>query len=279
MARDPWVIEYEANEHLFLSPGLKDKQMSRSNPTEGSKNPSTRWFEWAGGSDGGFIRWYNKDTEQQQKVDGPFTFLLLDELATIKGWHEPSESGIFANEVRDTRQDVFVVRSFKGGELASGIYAQIRDRIIALGGHYSASLYLAYKEGEELRIGNLQLKGAASGAWMEFKKECGTVKDANGKSVRAYFVDAVTITGYEQAKKGGTVYRIPKFALKKVGEDTNRQAVALDAELQAYLAEYLKRPKAEVAKPAEDAAPAADAPPTTGKPGDRFGDFEDDIPF
>lgn len=258
--------------------------MSRSNPTDGIKNPSTRWFEWAGGDDGGFVRWYNKDAEKQEKLELPFTFLLLDELATIKGWHEPSESGIFANEVRDTRQDVFVVRSFKGGELASGLYAQIRDRIIALGGKYHASLYLAYKEGDELRIGNLQLKGAATGAWMEFKKSCGSTKDANGKSVRSYFVDAVTITGYEQAKKGGTVYRIPQFALKKVSADTNLQAIALDAELQGFLSDYLKRPKAEVSKaPVEGGEHAPTEPegraPSVGKPGDRFGDFEDDIPF
>lgn len=255
--------------------------MSRSNPTEGIKNPSTRWFEWAGGADGGFIRYYNKDTEKQEKVEGAFTFLLLDELSTVKGWHEPSESSIFANEVRDTRQDVFVVRSFKGGELASGIYSQIRDRIIALGGHYSASLYIAYKEGEELKIGNLQLKGAASGAWMEFKKACGTRKDENGKSVRAYFIDAVTITGFEQAKKGGTVYRIPQFSLKSVSPDTNHQAIALDSELQAYLTEYLKRPKAEAIKKSEEAEQEPEPPqePPIGKPGDRFGDFADDIPF
>lgn len=283
MARDPWVIEYEENEHLFLSPGLKDKTMSRSNPTEGSKNPSTRWFEWAGGSEGGFIRWYNKDTEKHEQVNGPFTFLLLDELATIKGWHEPSESGIFANEVRDTRADVFVVRSFKGGELASGLYPQIRDRVIALGGHYSVSIYLAYKEEDELKIGNLQLKGAAAGAWMDFKRNCESKKDANGKSVRAYFVDAVTIAGYEQMKKGGTIYRVPKFSLKTVTTETNNQALALDAELQAYLAEYLKRPKTEVAKPSEGAAPnyesPTDAPTPIGEPGNRFDDFEDDLPF
>ena len=257
--------------------------MSRSNPTDGAKNPSTRWFEWAGGSDGGFIRWYNKDTEKQEKAELPFTFLLLDELSTVKGWHEPSESGIFANEVRDTRQDALVVRSFKGGELASGIYAQIRDRIIALGGHYSASLYIAYKEGDELKIGNIQLKGAASGTWMDFKKSAGTAKDANGKSVRAYFVDAVTITGFEQLKKGGTIYRVPQFALKKVSPETNLQAVALDAELQAFLSDYLKRPKAEVAKPADWAPDAPDEPagdtPPLGKPGDRFDGFEDDLPF
>lgn len=249
--------------------------MSRSNPTEGAKNPSTRWFEWAGGADGGFVRWYDKDAEKHIKVDGPFIFLVLDELSTVKGWHEPSESSIYANEVRDLRQDALVVKSFKGGELASGLYADIKDKIVAKGGHYHASVYVAYRDGEELKIGNLGLKGAALGAWMDFKKAAGSKKDGNGKSVRAYYVDAVAITDFEQAKKGGTVYRVPKFALKPVSEATNQQAAGLDAELQAYFADYLKRPKAEAAKPAnggEEEPPLPDA-------ASHFDDMAEDIPF
>jgi hypothetical protein len=253
--------------------------MSRSNPTEGARNPSTRWFEWAGGDEGGFLRWWNKDTETQMKVEPPFTFLLLDELSSVKGWHEPSESSIYANEVRDLRQEALVVKSFKGGELASGLYADIKDKIVAKGGHYHASVYIAYKEGEELRLGNLGLKGAALGAWMEFKKSAPTKKDANGKSVKAYFVDAVTITGHDQQKKGGTTYRVPTFALKPVGEATNQQALAIDAELQAFLNDYFKRPKAEAAKPqnGHSEEPPADDPPPRKK--GAFDDFEDDIPF
>src|SRR6185295_2040393 len=190
--------------------------MSRSNPTDGTRNPATRWFEWAGGDQGGFIRWYDKDAKADVKIDGAFTFLLLDELSTVKGWHEPSESGIYANEVRDLRSDALVVKSFKGGELASGLYTTIKDRIVAKGGHYHGSIYVAYKDGDTLKIGNLGLKGAALGAWMDFKKAASSKKDAAGKNVKAYFVDAVTISGYEQAKKGGTTYRIPKFALKTV---------------------------------------------------------------
>jgi len=253
--------------------------MSRSNPTEGSRNPSTRWFEWAGGGDGGYIRWYNKETEQQVKMDGTFTFLLLDELSTVKGWHEPSESGIYANEVRDTRQDALVVRSFKGGELASGIYTTIRDRIIALGGHYCASLYLAYKEGEELRIGNLNLKGAAASAWMEFKRNAPMKRNSEGKNLRAYFVDAIKVTGYEQAKKGGTVYRIPQFAFQAVSDAANQQAVTLDAELQAFLDEYLKRPKAQAAAPASNGNVEPESEPEEPPRNKQFDDFEDDIPF
>lgn len=243
--------------------------MSRSNPTEGARNPSTRWFEWSGGSDGGFVRWYDKEAKSHVQMGEGFTFLLLDELATIKGWHEPSESAIFANEVRDTRQEVFVVKSFKGGELVSGLYSGIRDRVVALGGHFCVSLYIAYKDGDELKIGNLNLKGASAGAWMEFKRNAQTKKDANGKSVRAYFVDAVKVIGYEQMKKGGTVYRVPKFALATVSEGTNQQAIALDAELQAFLSDYFKRPKAET-KPPEQ-------PETNG--GSKFDDMEDDIPW
>lgn len=267
-----WVADYEREE----------ERMSRSNPTEGARNPSTRWFEWAGGSDGGFVRWYNKDTEQQIKVDGAFTFLLLDELSTIKGWHEASESSIYSNEVRDTRQETLVVKSFKGGELASGIYTSIRDRIVAIGGHYCASIYLAYKaEDGTLKIGNLNLKGAAAGAWMEFKRNAPTKKDAAGKSARAYFVDAVKISGFEEAKKGGTTYRVPTFALTSTTDATNQQALALDAELQAFLADYFKRPKAEAAKAAEPPAEPAtttarDEPPARKG---RFDDMEDDIPF
>ncbi len=264
-----WVNDYEKEE----------ERMSRSNPTEGTRNPCTRWFEWAGGAEGGFVRWYNKDTKEDVKFEGAFTFLLLDELSTVKGWHESSESSIYANEVRDTRQETLVVRSFKSGELASGIYTSIRDRIVAIGGHYCASIYIGYKDGEGLKIGNLCLKGAAAGAWMEFKRNAPTRKDASGKSTRAYFMDAVKITGYEQMKKGGTTYRVPQFGLAAVSETTNQQAVALDGELQAFLTDYFKRPKAEAVKTVPDSQREETPVEKEKKPAVRFDDMEDDIPF
>lgn len=252
--------------------------MSRSNPTDGVRNPSTRWFEWSGGDDGGFVRWYNKESETTEKGQGAFTFLLLDELSTIKGWHDPSGSSIYANEVRDTRQDVFVVRSFKGGEIASGIYANIRDRVKAYGGHYCASIYIAIKEGSDLRIANLSLKGAAAGAWMEFKRSAPTKKNEDGKSLKAYFVDAIKIDGYEQLKKGSTVYRIPKFSLVPVSESTNHQAVALDTELQTFLSDYLKRPKASTAPPAPTTDDVENDAPFDSRPAARD-ELDEDIPF
>jgi hypothetical protein len=248
--------------------------MSRSNPTDAARNPATRWFEFASGADGGFVRYYDKENEKQVPLGdsqngGKFVFILLDELATVKGWHDSSDSGIFANEVRDTRQDTLVVRSFKGGDLASGLYASIKDRIVAVGGHFVASCYIAYKDGDSLKIGNIRFKGAALSAWMEFKKACPTKKDAAGKSVKAYYVDAVKIEGFEQQKKGGTTFRVPVFGLVPISAESNAQAIALDGELQAYLADYLKRPRVE----------AATASAKSEAPKGHFDDMPDDIPW
>lgn len=264
--------------------------MSRSNPSDAAHNPATRWFEFASGEEGGYVQFYDKETEKQVPIGSAeqgssFTFLLLDELATVKGWHEESGSGIFSNEVRDTRQDTLVVRSFKGGELASGLYADIRDSIIAAGGHFVASCYIAFRDAHNvLRMGNIRFKGAALAAWMEFKRECPSKKDTNGKTIKAYYVDAVRIEGFEQQKKGRVTYRVPVFELTAVGEDTNKQAMDLDAELQAYLADYLKRPRAEAAASTakQEPAPApttTQAPPPNGGGGGHFDDMPDDIPF
>lgn len=214
--------------------------MSRSNPTESNPNPCTRWFEYAGGNDGGFIRYYDKQAEQQIAVGDGFTFLLLDELATVKGWHDPSDSAIFANEVRDTRQDVLVVKAFKGGELASGLYAQVRDRVGNFGGHFVASCYIAYKGADGYMLGNLAFKGSALKTWMDFKKACGT-KDGR----RAYYLDAIRIEGFTEGKKGSIVYRTPKFKLVPASDEANNEAIRLDTELQEYLNAYLRRAKVE----------------------------------
>lgn len=252
--------------------------MSRSNPTEAVRNPSTRWFQFASGADGGFVRYYDKEAKANVPLGdaangGKFGFLLLDELATVAGWHDPSESAIFANEVRDTRQDTLVVKSFNGGELASGLYASIKDRIVAVGGHFVSSCYIAYKDGDSLKIGNIRFKGAALSTWMDFKKQCPTKKDASGKSIKAYYVDAVKIEGFEQQKKGGTTFRVPKFSLAPLSEESNKQALALDAELQAFLSDYLKRPRAEAA------ASIAKFEVPQESPKGHFDDMQDDVPW
>lgn len=203
--------------------------MSRSNPHVNAPSPAVRWFEWNG--EHGWVRYYDKDKKETIDVPLPFKFLLLDELGSVRGWHDASKSGIYSNEVRDTRTDVLVVKSFKHGTLAEGLYKDIKDRVNTLGGQFVANCYIAFKDNGELKIASLRFKGAALGAWMEFRK-------ANRS---ALYEDAVEISGFTEGKKGRITYRMPAFSTCDVSAETNSAAVALDEELQEWLTAYFNR--------------------------------------
>lgn len=231
--------------------------MSRSNPSEHLANPSTRWFEWHG--EKGLIRYYNRETKVNVDVPLPFRFLLLDELASVRGWHDPSSSGIYSNEVRDTAAEILVVKSFKGGTIAEGLYKAIKDRVNAAGGDYTANCYIAYKaDDNSYALGSLRLKGAALGGWMEFRKAHRS----------AIYQKAIRITGYTEGKKGKVTFRVPTFECFDVSADAEAAAVGLDKELQTFLGGYLKKNKtdqADTTEPAHltDEQVAYDMPPVT----------------
>lgn len=203
--------------------------MSRSNPSQNQTNPAVRFFEWNG--EHGLVRYYDKDAKKNVDVALPFTFLLLDELASVRGWHDPSQSGIYSNEVRDTRTEIIVVKAFKEGVLAEGLYKDIKDRVNASGGSYNATCYIAFKHDGALAIGSLRFKGAALGEWMEFRK-----------SHRAdLYKKAITIADYVEGKKGKVVFRVPAFETKVTSSETDAIAVDLDRQLQTFLEAYLSR--------------------------------------
>jgi hypothetical protein len=253
--------------------------MSRSNPHEnGIPNPSTRWFEWNG--ENGTVRYYDKEKKENVEVGSDFTFILLDRLGTVGGWHDASSSSIYANEVKDTRQDVLVVKSFKGGTLAEGLYKDIKDRVNSEGGQFVASCYIAYKDdGGELAIAGMRFKGAALGAWMDFEK-----------AHRAdLYKKAIRIQGSTEGKKGRVVFRTPNLKLVDVTPETDLIAIALDKQVQDYLAVYLKRNKREqveaASKHVRDEDVAYDDNSQDGRvelpPARNYGPplTDDDIPF
>ena len=212
--------------------------MSRSNPQENSTpNPATRWFEWNG--EHGVVRYYDKEVKKNIDVGSDFTFVLLDQLGSVRGWHDASQSGIYSNEVKDTRQDVLVVKAFKGGPLAEGFYKDIKDRVNAVGGQFNANCYIAFRNGDgALTIGSLRFKGAALGAWMEFCK-------AHRSDL---YKKAIRIHGFTEGKKGRIVFRVPVLTLVELSPASNEAATALDVTLQEFLAGYLKRTKRDQAE-------------------------------
>ena len=242
--------------------------MSRSNPTDNLPHPCTLWMEWDGSN--GEFRYYDKEQKKNISLGNNLAFILLDQLATVKGWHDASESGIFSNEVRDIVQDVLVVKAFKGGTLAEGCYKQIRDRIIAHGGHFTANLYVAIKAGNELAIASVQFKGAALSSWMEFSK----------KNRGELYKKVVRCKGFEEGKKGKIVFRTPIFGLAEVSPETDSKAIDCDRVLQEFLKSYFARTRVEqVEKLPADARMDNETPgPTDATSRRSSGDMEDDIP-
>lgn len=194
--------------------------MSRSTVTE-SANPSTKWFEWSGST--GQLKYWDKNKQENVFVDLPFTFLILDQLSTVTGYSDEFGSGIWANEVRDLRSEYLTVRT-KNGILGRGLYDHVKS---LKGVRFTKSVYIAYYEGKELKLGHLKIVGSSLGAWIEFSK---------GKNL---YHGAVTLSDKVAAKKGTTKYFVPVFTVKEeVSEETDAKAKELDKQLQAYLNQY-----------------------------------------
>lgn len=225
--------------------------MSLSNPQV--QNPAKHFFQWKGGAEafkengktkheGGKVVYYDKEAQENVEMPLPFSFIVLDELATITGFSEKEQSGFWSNEVRDLSKEKLVVKT-KGGTVASGLYSNISESIKSKGAKYAISAYIAFKDEDgELAIGNIKISGAALTAWIEFKKRFDISQCA------------VFITDEPKLEKKGTNYYFsPVFEGQNMSEATRNEAVKLDEELQRYLNTYFSRkPEADDLVTAED---------------------------
>lgn len=234
--------------------------MSRSNPSENLTNPSTRYFEWNGSK--GHVKYYDSGSKTTIEVPLPFRFLPLDALSTVTGYDEKGKSRIYANLVRPRLlgKTPLTVRSKGSGILAQGLYRDIKSQILAAGGKFAVSLYVAYAAAEdEWATGSLMLKGAAAGAWMDFEKQHKSPK---------VFASAIVIGDKAEGKNGGVRYFTPIFSLETSSSAEDAAAIALDTEVQAYLATIV----AQAPEP-----PAEEPEPVTA--GAATDVDEDSIPF
>ena len=254
--------------------------MSRSNPNSSLQNPSSRWFRWDG-AEGHFSYW-DREAKEEVDLENPVSFVLLDTTSTVAGWHERSKSGIYSNEVRDTRTEPLVVKAKAGGVLGCGVYKEIREQIVAHGAHFVTNAYVGYVgEDGALALGVVQFKGAALNAWVEF---C-------SKNRKAVYEKAFKVTGALQGKKGKIVFFTPTLAVQELKQETANEAWALDKQLQDYFKEYFSKPKSQAAQPAPageapqpdaaDTGSQPDAPESEPEPGEPEPPAveDDDVPF
>lgn len=244
--------------------------MSRTQPNQtGPKNPARKFLEWKSSKKA----WVYYDKTKEAEVEIPhaeLAFIVLDQLNTVKGFDERAHSGIWSNEVRNVKEDKLTVRN-KKGVLDEGTWDAVKS---ISGAKFTKSVYVMAKINGDYELANLQLNGAALGAWFDFTDREGSLE---GDIV-------ISAKRTKEGKKGAVTYFMPDFEIvsKTLSKEAHEQADEMDQELQGYLLQYLN--------PAAPTPQAATAPatsytePHTGAPIDEpDGDFEteDDtnIPF
>lgn len=188
-------------------------------------NPATKFIDWK--SNEKCFSYYDKEEAKNVLIPLPFTFLVLDELHTIKGWNDATSSNIYSNEVKFISKEVMTVKPFKGNEIAKGIYKDIKEKIVAAGGHYTKSIYIMLEDGT---LANIQLKGSAVQKWGDFSQK-----------TKSRFADEwVTVANVEEGKKGAVKFTTPLFSFAK--SLTDKECDLADTAfntLESYLKAYL----------------------------------------
>lgn len=173
----------------------------------------------------GALSYYDKESQENVEVPTPFEFVVLDQLATVKGWSNEHDTGVWSNEVKRVGEQPFNVRT-KNGLVASGLWKDIKDEVKADGANFHAVIYLAAKGREGLETQALLLKGAALNAWVEFTKK------NNLKT------NKVVLSDWSDAKKGSVNYKVPVFSAVPLEDGELEEAKERAKELKAYHEQY-----------------------------------------
>ncbi len=193
-------------------------------PERKSQNPAKKFLSWK--SDDKCFSYYDKQKEENVKVELPLNIVILEHYHTVKGWHDKSESGIYSNEVFAIGSDELEVKAFKGGLIAKGLYKEIKGQIKDAGAHYSRSIYAVTND---LEIINISLKGSGVSAYSDF------IQDFGDNNFDKHWVK---ISGAKELKKGKVTYSVPVFEKGAKIKDKSK-LMPFAEELQEYMLEYL----------------------------------------
>lgn len=190
-------------------------------------NPASKFLDWK--SNDKCFEYYDKEEQKKVQLSLPFKFLVLDELHTIKGWNDASSSSIFSNEVKYISKEPMTVKPFKGNEIAKGLYKDIKDKVVAAGGHYTKSIYIMLESGE---LANLQLKGSAVQKWGDFTQ----------KTRNRLADEWISVSKAIEGKKGAVKFFTPDFSFaKSLSSEESIQADECFNVLENYLKTYLTK--------------------------------------
>jgi len=174
-----------------------------NNTPKTNQNPASKFLEWK--SNEKCFAYYDKQKKENVLIDLPIKIQFLEEFHTVKGWNDKNQTGIYSNEVKFISTEPLTVKMFNGMEVATGLYNDIRLKIIDAGGKYHKSVYCLLN-GE---LVNLQMKGAVVASYGLFANG-DKLKKINGNS-NTFESNFIEINSFEELKKGATKYTVPVF--------------------------------------------------------------------
>lgn len=200
--------------------------MSRKEQFAKKSNPAECTLEWAGASDKGVFRIWDKETKQEVEV-ASVKFAVLAERNCIRGWYEEKKCNAYSNEVASLKNQELTVRYYDNGkprELCHGKYEDIKAEMASIGMKYNKVVYALVIEADNINpntIVKILLKGAAASAWFD-------VADKQ---------KAILCSGFLDGKKGAVKFRTPVFEVVDLDSGADEEAELAYEQVKIYLAD------------------------------------------
>lgn len=202
---------------------------------ENVKNPCNIFLQWK--SDSYCFVFFDKNKQENVKIELPLKFLALKQLQNVKGWSDALNGQIISNEVEFlSKEELNVVcyhKNIKGENvkttIAKGLYSNIKDAVVTSGARYHKSVYIMLEDGT---LANLQLKGATVKEWNDFfNKNKNRITD-----------EWIKISKVKEDKKGGIKFNVPVFEFDEIlSKEDNTMADETFELINNYLKIYLKK--------------------------------------
>lgn len=218
-------------------------------------SPCVKYLKWKNKYDsndllvgGTFVNW-NKDTEQNEEIELPFKFAVLEPgMKTFKGFNEKQKTGVWSNEGKSPEHEI--VLKNKTGVLMKfrvGDYKKHKDEINGHGAKYVSSVYIGVPTENGIEIWNLQLGGAAANGGSDptdadpsekFDGWYSFIKRAKQDIYKKWII----VEDTKSKKKGKTKFTIPVFEFGGlINEEDGAQLDNLDTELKEYFKFYFEK--------------------------------------
>jgi len=272
--------------------------MSRIKKRAGSSSPVKKYVSFAGGK--GKVKFHDKEHKDADEKGNVYLdsidFVVLDIKSSISGFNEKASASINSNllDPYSVGKEEFVVKTKVDGKFdvfAQGVYKEIKDEVIAIGGKFTTNIFALADLGDGQQIIRLELNGSGLSPWIEFTGKLENQDDLDdlivtigrgqlctrkkGKTVPvsdAEYKKIVAAIKKDPLAERPVLFYEPAFQSESLPEDLAEQANEADEVLQKYFDESgTSKPEDIEVNGAEDVSPKP-APDTAE-------DDDDDLPF